>query len=238
MAVNRHRCTLVISDQHEPYGHPDAVPFLSAVKEKHRPSRVVHIGDETDGHAINFHEHDPDLLSGGYELDRAIERLEPVYRLFPEVDVCWSNHGSLILRQALAKGLSEKYFKPIAQIMRAPKGWTWHQDLILDLPGGNKCFLRHDLGSNPMLTSQRLGMCAVGGHHHPQFSIQRWQSPVALNWAMVVGCLIDTTSRAFAYNRGQVLRPVLGCGVIVDGQPKLEPLLVDTRGRWTGKLFG
>lgn len=238
MAVNRNQRILVLQDMHCPNEHMDVPPFLAALKEKYQPTRVVHIGDETDGHAVSYHESDPDLMSAGHELKAAIKSLEPIYRLFPTVDVLWSNHGSLIFRKGFSAGLPENVFKPIGEILHAPKGWQWHKDLVLDLPSGQKCFFRHDLGSNPLATSQKLGMCVVGGHHHQQFSIQRWASPVATNWAMVAGCLIDITSRAFAYNRDQVLRPVLGVGVIVDSHPRLEPMLLGRNSRWTGKLYG
>lgn len=238
MAAKRNSRILVISDRHCPYQHPDAAAFLSALKVKYRPTRIIDIGDETDGHAISFHDSDPDLLSAGHELRAAREALKPIYSLFPEVDVMWSNHGSLVFRKGLATGMPEDVFKPIGKILNAPKGWKWHKELILTLPNGQKCLFQHDLGANALATSQKLGMCAVGGHRHSQFLIHKWASPFAVNWAMVIGCLIDTTSRAFAYNRGQILRPILGCGAIIDSQPRLEPMLLDSRRRWTGKLYG
>lgn len=237
MAVNRNSRILVISDLHAPYQHPDAVDFLDALKKKYQPTRVISVGDETDGHAISYHERDPDLFSHRYELSAAIGALEPVYRLFSDVDVMWSNHGSLIFRQAKTAGLSADVFKPIGEIMRAPKGWVWYDDLTLTLPSGQKVFFCHGKQANALAMSQKIGMCTVNGHYHTQFSIQKWRSPVAVNWAMVVGCLIDTTSRAFHYDRNQILRPVLGCGVIIDSSPRLELMMTDARGRWTGKLF-
>lgn len=238
MAANRNSRILVISDRHCPYHHPDVYDFLAALKAKHRPTRIIDIGDETDGHAISFHDSDPDLMSAGYELTAARLALKPGYALFSDVDVMWSNHGSLVFRKALANGIPEDVFKPIGKILNAPKGWQWHQELLLVLPNGQKCLFRHDLGSNALAFSQKVGMCAVGGHRHSQFSIQKWASPFAINWSMVIGCLIDTTSRAFSYNRQQILRPILGCGAIIDSQPALEPMLLDRRGRWTGKLYG
>ena len=59
------RCILIISDTHCPYHHEDLIPFLTAIKKKYKPDRVVHIGDETDKHGLNFHGQDPDLPSAG-----------------------------------------------------------------------------------------------------------------------------------------------------------------------------
>jgi hypothetical protein len=238
VAINRHQRLLVFPDLHCPYQHPDAVDFLGALKKKHRPTRVIGLGDESDGHDISYHESNPDLMSAGYELRAAIRALEPIYRLFPEVDMMWSNHGSLVFRKGLSAGLPADVFKSYNEIYHAPKGWVWHQDLTLELPNGQSVYFCHGRQANALGMSQKLGMCTVNGHYHTQFSIQKWSTPLATNWAMVCGCLIDPRSSAYAYNHLQVLRPILGAGVILDSQPRLELMLLDKRGRWTGKLYG
>lgn len=238
MAVNRNSRILFLQDKHCPHHHPDTYHFLAALKDKYRPTWVIDVGDETDGHPISYHESDPDLMSAGQELGAAIEALKPIYRLFPQVDVMWSNHGSLIFRKGLSAGLPKDVFKPIGEILKAPKGWKWHEKLILTLPNGQKVFVRHDLGSNPIATSKALGMCVVGGHRHSQFLLHKWATEIDIKWAMVAGCMIDLRSRAFAYNKNQLLRPILGGSVIIDSQPKLEPMLLDRYGRWSGKLYG
>ena len=85
---------LIISDTHCPYHHVDAIKFLSAIKDKYEPDRVIHIGDEIDNHAMSFHDSDPDLHSAGDELELAIEALSEIEALYPKVDVIESNHGS------------------------------------------------------------------------------------------------------------------------------------------------
>lgn len=42
----KHKCILVIPDQHAPYHHKDTLDFLSAVAAKYRPDTVVNLGDE------------------------------------------------------------------------------------------------------------------------------------------------------------------------------------------------
>jgi hypothetical protein len=42
---------------------------------------------------------------------------------------------------------------------------------------------------------------------------------------MTIGCLIDDASLAFAYNKNTLKRPIIGCGAILDGQPKLLPMI-------------
>lgn len=73
--ARRSKSILVISDQHYPYNHPDIYAFLKALKDKYEPDRVINIGDELDYHAISFHDHHPDLLAPGDELQTWIGRL-------------------------------------------------------------------------------------------------------------------------------------------------------------------
>ena len=72
--MSRNRYVLCISDTHIPYEHPDTLKFLKAVMNEYPIDRVVHLGDEVDHAAINFHDKDPDaLFTPGQELERSIE---------------------------------------------------------------------------------------------------------------------------------------------------------------------
>jgi hypothetical protein len=227
---------LIVSDLHCPYQHRDTVAFLRALKEKYKPTRVILSGDEADYHGISFHDHDPDLHSPGKELEATIEALRPIYRLFPVAEILESNHGNLVLRKALANGLSRRYFRTPGEILEAPKGWSWHFDITLKLPNGFYCYFHHSKGANVKKNSQALGMSFVQGHHHEQFNIEYWGNPLALHFGMTVGCLVDNKALAMAYNKNNLKRPVIGCGVIVNSIPQLIPMILDGNGRWVGKL--
>lgn len=227
---------LVISDLHAPYTHPDTVKFLSAIKKRYNPTRVILSGDEADFHGISFHDHDPDLDSISKEITAAISTLKPIYSLFPRAEVLESNHGSLVLRKALAHGLSRTFFRTPGEILQAPKGWTWHFEITLTLPNGTACYFHHSKGANVKKNSQAMGSSFVQGHHHEQFDIQYWGNPNALLFGMTVGCLVDPHSLALAYNKNNLKRPVIGCAVIIDSRPILIPMELTKKGRWTGKL--
>jgi len=122
---------LCISDMHHPYGHPDTYDFLKALKQKYKPDKIVCMGDEVDHHAMSFHDSDPDLMSAGDELQEAIERLKPIYKLFPKVDVISSNHGDMAYRKSKHHGIARKYIREYGEVLEAPKGWKWHNDLTL-----------------------------------------------------------------------------------------------------------
>jgi hypothetical protein len=83
---------LAIPDMHHPFCHPDALDFLKAVKRRFQPNVCVCLGDECDFAAFSRFIPDPDGMSPGKELERAIESLIPFYLEFPDMMVCESNH--------------------------------------------------------------------------------------------------------------------------------------------------
>lgn len=230
------KCILIISDLHTPYQHPDAVAFLRAIKKKYSPTRVILSGDEADYHSISFHDHDADLDAPGTELVKAIKALKPIYELFPVAEVLESNHGSLVIRKALANGLSRKFFKDPGEILEAPKGWSWHFEIMTKLPNGTPCYFHHSKGANAKKNSQAMGSSFVQGHHHEQMDIQYWGNPHNLLFGMTVGCLVDPKSLSMAYNKNNLKRPVIGCAIILNSLPILLPMQLNSKGRWIGKL--
>ena len=223
---------LLISDMHVPYQHPDTVAFLAALKNKYRPTRVICVGDEVDKHAMSFHDSDPDLMSAGDELEEAIEQLQPMYKLFPKMDLVDSNHGSLAYRKAKAHGISRKYLRDYNDVLEAPEGWEWHMDMMIGLPGKRQLYVHHGLSADVMTVVAQRGVCAVQGHYHSTFKIGYLGNPNQLLWGMNIGCLIDHKSLAFAYDRNNLPRPVIGTGLVIDGLPVLTPMVLNKSGRW------
>ncbi len=234
--VKRYSSILIISDTHFPYGHPDTIDFLRALKEKHKPDKVIHIGDEIDFHAISFHPSDPDLLSPGDELASAIRKLKPLYKLFPDVSVIESNHGSLVFRKGKVHGIPRHVLKSYKQVLEAPNGWSWHFDLQLTLSDGKKVYFHHARSSSVLRASQQMGMNCVFGHHHNKFGVEHWSNGQERHWGMFVGCLINIRSMAFEYGNCNLKQPIIGCGLIIDGEPKLAPMIVDRKNRWIRSL--
>lgn len=228
---------LIISDQHFPYNHPDIIAFLSAIAKTYKPDKVVNIGDEIDGHSWSFHDSDPDLMSPGDELKTAINRLKPLYKLFPNMDLVDSNHGSLFYRKLHAHGLPRHILKSQKAVIEAPDGWHWHNDLVLYASDGNPIYFCHGKSSDVLKVSQAMGMNCVQGHFHEKFEIRYWGNKLGLFWGMTVGCLIDNHSLAFSYNKVNLKRPVIGCGMIMEGVPKLIPMILNKQGRWIKRLL-
>ncbi len=232
--MSRNSRILLISDMHIPYHHPDTFKFLGALKKKYEPTRVICLGDEVDNHAMSFHDSDPDLPSAGDELKGAIKELKHVYKMFPDVDVIDSNHGSMHYRKGKHHGIARKYLRDYADVLDAPEGWKWYNDLLVKLPNGNSLYLNHGLAKNPMKIVAARAVCYAQGHFHESFEIGYMGNPQALLWGMSCGCLVDNKALAFEYNRANLGRPIIGTGLVIDSMPKLAPMILNKRGRWNG----
>jgi len=221
---------------HAPYHHPDTLAFLCTVRDTYKTEAAICTGDEADGHAISYHESDPDLFSPGEELDQAAKFLGKVHKEFPKMTLAESNHGSLLYRKAKTHGIPKGMLRSYEEIYKTP-GWTWAEEIIDDIRPGVKVCIKHSAGVNISTALPRQGgVCVVQGHHHNKLNVEFLETPTVRIWGMTVGCLIDKTSMAYAYNRVHQARPILGCGVIVSGMPMVVPMWLTNAGRWTGKV--
>ena len=230
---------LVIGDIHAPYQHPDMIPFLEHVKRTFSPDCVIQIGDETDGHALSFHESDPNLDSAGAELDRARRVLDSLHSLFPRMLICHSNHGSLIYRRARNSGIPVQMIRSYREIlfpdMKAP-GWSWAYSWRVPTPVGDVMF-KHQPAGDVLGDAAHEGYSLVVGHLHGKASIEWGASSQRLYFGAHTGCLIDKDSLAFAYGRDFKLKPIISVLLILNGIPAIYPMNLDDDGRWVYEEF-
>lgn len=212
---------LVIPDIQAPFEHPRFLSFLKSVYKKYRCNAVVCIGDEVDFHSISDYPHDPDGMSPGDELKDAIKHLRPYYKAFPRVLVCHSNHAARIESKALKLGLPRSAIKPLNTILDAPRTWIrsdrWEIDGVV---------YKHGLGYSGTLgainsAKDEMKSCVIG-HLHADAGILYWSNNKKTIFGMNVGCGIDVNAYAFAYGKHHRKKPVLSCGVVIDGSPYLE----------------
>jgi transposase len=217
---------LFISDQHIPYHHELMFDFLEMLKQKYQPTRIVNVGDELDKHAMSYHDSDPDLPSAGDELELSLPFIKRLETMFPEMDLVDSNHGSMHLRKAKTHGFSKRYMRSYNEILEVGSGWKWHNDLVLDMSkwGRPDVYVHHGKTKRAIMTSKAMSMSHVCGHYHESFGIEYWANPKGLYFGMNVGCLIDDKKLAFAYNKINPHRPIIGTGLIIEGVPVLEAM--------------
>lgn len=232
----RNKNVLIISDTHIPYSHPDYIPFLKEIKRKLKPEIIIHIGDELDYHAISFHDSDAELLSAGKELDKSIiEIQEGLHKLFPEMSLLESNHGSLIFRKMKAHGLPIRTIKPLKEIYETPL-WNWYHDIVLKTRHGDT-YLCHGKTATYAKLSKEMGMNAIQGHYHGKSCVIWNRSAMIERYDMFVGCLVDEDGLAMAYGKNNLPKPIMSVGFIKkDGQPLVLKMRLNKEKRWTGKL--
>lgn len=226
---------LVIPDTQLPFDHVDSIEFLEKVKKKINPTRVVHIGDFFDLHALSLYTRNPDGRSAGDELALALKRAKDYYRLFPEAYMIAGNHDTRIYKRCAEAGIPRGYLKDYEEWLGAPKGWSVHEKIEID-----KVLYIHGegfSGINGHITAAiRHMQSVVMGHLHAHAGIGYFASHRALCFGMNVGCLIDVKSYAFEYGKHLPFKPILSCGIVDKGVPKLIPMLLNTKGRWVGKI--
>ncbi len=214
---------LVISDLHAPYTHPDATEFLRGLKKDVKPDCVVCIGDEIDAHGWSRWDPDPDAKGPGDELAAAIDTLSPIFDLFPNVYVCESNHGDRAYKAAARARIPAAFLRPVREVICAPRGWKWADNWVHD-----EILFKHGDGfsgqNGAMTAAQAARSNTCIAHIHSWAGLQHHANECNTIFAMNVGCLLDTKARAMAYGKNYPHKPVIGCGVIIDGEPQFRRL--------------
>jgi hypothetical protein len=225
---------LVFSDMHFPYAHPDIIKFLTAVKLRFKPDKIVCLGDELDYHQLSFHDSSPELLGTNEEFIKAKRLLHGIVDLFPEMTILESNHGSLAYRRARCANLPAYFLKPYNEILEVPDTWKWVDRLVLDIQKNRKLIMHHGYASNAILAAKELCSCLVQGHYHSKMSINYFGDENKLMWAMQLPSLVNNKSMAFDYGKNVASRPKIGAGLILYGEPMLIPMQTSYDGKFIG----
>ena len=228
---------LILSDVHLPFQHPQAFEFLQKVKKDVRPDHVISVGDIIDLASVQVSRpSDPNIDSPIFELEKARKEIKILEKIFPKMQICWGNHDLRLLRKAELVGIPRSMLRDINSILEVKAKWTWHDKIIITLPNSQQVYFTHNFKRNAMSSSKELGVSFCQGHFHTALSCEFWSSPTALNFALNVGCLINPKAEAFRYQKNFLKRPILGCAAIIDSSPRLYSMLLNSNGKWLGKL--
>jgi hypothetical protein len=235
--VSKGSNVLCIPDLHEPFTHRDFFEFCLCVKREFNANSFVFLGDEADFHAISDYDSDADGYSAGHELRRVRKSIAKWYDEYPNALVCESNHTSRPIRKMVAAGIPSDLIPTYKQILDIPDSvdWRYAQSHIVDgvvYEHGDACG-----GMYPHANAMRLNMMStVVGHHHHAFGIHWNQSPYRRTFGMAVGCGIDAEAYAFRYARMHKKKPMLGCAMIIGGEPMLFRMNLNAANRWDRKI--
>ncbi len=217
---------LAFSCCHAPALHPKFVSFLKGIHKKHKCNRVVNLGDMVDWHAINFHEKDPSLPSASEEYKQARKQVAQISKAFPVVDYMRGNHCDLPGRKARSIGLPDEVLADFKTLWSLPKGWTIHDryaDLVIDdviYRHGDKCKGGSRIAA--MANAKDEHKSLVQGHLHAQFGVEFAANHDRIIFGAQTGCGTEPGHAAMKYSRVYSARPILGCIVVINGEPVPE----------------
>ena len=205
--------TLIISDTHIPFCHPDYLTFCKRIHKHFKCSRVVHIGDLVDNHAISYHDHDPDGWSPEDEMKVADAHLKAWFKAFPSVYLCLGNHDRLPDRKGKTVGLPSRCFRTFKQMWNLPLGWQtafeWEFDDVL---------YKHGTGFSGKYPHMSAAIDArqhcVIGHLHAVSGVEYIANSKQVMLGMSVGCGVHRKTYAFNYGKDFRRKPIVSCGVI------------------------
>lgn len=214
---NKKENVLAFSCVHIPFEHRNYLEFLLEVKKKEKCGTVICLGDLVDNHSISYHEHDPDLWSPAEEMEKTDKILKKWFKAFPELKITKGNHDNLVDRKGKTVGLPKRCFRPYREIWNLPKKWLDDFNYII-----NGVYYFHGEGFSGRyghLQAAVANRCStVMGHLHSFAGIEFTASPKDCIFGMNVGCGIDAKLLAFAYGKHFKHKPIVGCGVIKNGE--------------------
>lgn len=206
----------IVGDPHLPFCHPKYLRFCKDTFAKWRVNKIHIIGDLVDNHAISTSwDHDPNGYSAGHELEAALKQIERWKTAFPKATVSIGNHDTRAFRAANKAGLPDKFLKSYAEVWETPR-WDWQFSHTFD-----GVLYEHGTGSSgkdaaiDRAIQKRTKL--VMGHTHTYAGVKWHTNETSRIFGLQVGCGIYMPSYAFAYGRDFPVRPVLGCGVVIDG---------------------
>ena len=239
---NEDEIILVVSDLHIPYHHRHSIQFLRAIKETYKidnsnPNHhIFNVGDEADFHGISMHDPETSLPTQHNETIKARKVFKELEDLFPEMTLVHSNHGSMLYRRGKKHGIPNYMLRDYNEVLGVGDGWKWYPDYKHQMNNGQWVFMTHGMKKNGLTLAKEMGMSVIQGHYHTEFNISYTSNPMSLHWSMMVSCLVDDHSLAFSYNKINSARVILGCGIIINGQPKLLPMVLERGGDWNGQI--
>ena len=222
---------LVIGDTHAPGMRTGYIPFLKSVAKRYKTNRVVHIGDLVDWASISFHEKNPSISNTEVEFSKAKAQVKQLATAFPKADWLIGNHDSLTERQANTVGLPAWVLRDYAELWGVK--WKVHPRFSKILIDG-VIYMHGDAGRGgqdaALANAKDNFRSTVIGHHHSQAGVKFWCNRDFRVFGMSVGCGMDRRRLEFNYGKKFTQKPILGCGVVIDGKRAyFEPWLLGSR---------
>lgn len=213
----------IIGDTHIPYELEGYLGFCKKTFKRYGVTRVVHIGDLIDHHAMSFHDSEPRLIDAHKEYVSAKKKLQKWYVAFPNLTLIEGNHDIIPERQLKRLQIDpETWMRNLKDVYDMPKGWNVVPEMYID-----NVLYHHGYsanGVNGFRNDAIKRMCnTVSGHAHSNSGVSATASHHRLVWGLAVGCGVDNTKMAFSYGKHFLNKPIISCGIVVHGKhPHVE----------------
>jgi predicted phosphodiesterase len=213
----------VVGDLHAPFIHPMYLRFCQDMFAAWRVNHVHFVGDVADLHALSFWDHDPNGMSAEDEAIATEGTIRRWHRAFADATVCIGNHDERHYRVARKAGMPDRYLRSYADVWKTPS-WNWQFEHTIE-----DVLYTHGTGTSGKDAAINLAIqkrtSTVIGHVHTYAGVKWHANPFSIIFGLNAGCGIDCRAYAFAYGKSFPIRPVLGCGVVIDGyEAHFEPM--------------
>ena len=128
MLIGSRGNTLIISDLHIPYQHPQAFDFLYELNHIYKFDRILNVGDLYDNHSGSFHTSEPDALNAEDEFNEAKRQAKILQEIFPSMDITKGNHCKIPQRKAKEAGLPTSMLGDFNSLYGTRSAWKWHDN--------------------------------------------------------------------------------------------------------------
>ena len=211
---------LAIGDLHEPATHPAYLDFCKDMYKLWDCDTVVFMGDIIDHHNISFHAKDVDTTDVNTEYDLALQGVKKWNKAFPKAHVTIGNHDMRVYRLASTVNIPSQFIRDYSDVWKTPK-WNWVPSIEID-----DVLYYHGEGVSGINTAFNAArgqmISTVVGHHHSNAGVKWLCGPNGRIFGMDVGCGVDVNNPAMSYGSKFLKKPVLSCGVVIDGIPYHE----------------
>ena len=213
---------LVIGDLHCPADLTKYRQHCQRIRYKYKTNKTVFIGDIVDAHQWGRWDPDYEADSPQSEYKKTLKRVAWWHENFKDAVVTIGNHDERAVRQARIAGVPDGLVKDYADAWQTPS-WEWVNTVEID----NVRYFHGEGFSgkyphvNACLTSLKS---TVMGHIHSVAGLQWVNKAGGKFFGMAVGCGVDVSHPFMRYAEKHPTKPVLSCGVVIDGHPYLETL--------------
>ncbi len=216
----------IIGDSHCPVQLEGYDTWCMDVFDQWEVDRIVHIGDLADFHAASFHDSEVGFCDVVSEMEEAQVQILKMQEVFgTDVEVLQGNHDANLKRKVKAIGLDPSILRDPADIWGVE--WKFHPrftKLVID----DVIYMHGDQGKGgktPALAkAEGEWMSVVCGHHHSAAGVWYGCNSNTRYFGMNVGCGVNHKHAVMAYGATFAAKPMLGCGIVIDGHPYFEAM--------------